>query len=147
VISIKRISRIVALIAVLAFVVLAVKGLSLVITQTAPATSPPLVTTTCNTLTLSQPITPNGSSGTEVMTCGTNAAFTVALGTVTPSFNLVNSGYSNLGIVVHNQPCSGATTITSGTAVTFNQGNSYDYCGDYTNVQGGLSTLVITWSQ
>lgn len=122
------------------------------LTHNVPSTSDQVVTSTCSTLTLSTPVTQPGTSGVELMTCGSGAAFSALSGTSTPTFTLT-TGYSSLRYLPNNSnslaDCGGGsgTVLTSGTAVSFTAG-SYDYCAIYGPApSGGLQSFTISWNQ
>ncbi len=119
----------------------------------------------CATLSLTGSPTIQGQSGSLLGTCNTNPAFTVTGSsggfTVTPTFSLTGTGYSDLNIYPSTTTpgtpgvgtsCSsvvGVTLIplTSGTGVVFSGGTSFSYCADYASVPAaGLAAFSVTWN-
>lgn len=96
-----------------------------------------------------------GSSGYIRFTCGSQgAAFRVDIsGSATPTFSLPTE-YTRLRIIGRTgfESCDNpGQTLTSGTAVSFDQGssigNQFDYCADFVSAPStGLPAFSITWT-
>lgn len=111
----------------------------------------PVLTTTCQTLTLTPDTVVAGSSGVILATCGALPAFTVSsAGFATPTFTLP-AGYTGLGLILHLlEFCGPGGPIASGTPFSFHAavGAGVDYCATFTNPPaGGLATFQVTWTQ
>lgn len=111
-----------------------------------------VLTTTCQTLTLTPDTVVSGSSGAIVANCGASPAFTInSAGQATPTFTLP-TGYTALGIFISGGGCPGtAVAITSGAPFVFTSGSvslNVDYCAPFTSApSGGLATFAVTWTQ
>jgi len=114
--------------------------------------SPPVIVTTCSTLTATPDAIITGSSGSIILTCGTGPAFTVTLpGQATPTFPPLQAGVS-LNIQFHPaSPGCGGGFMSSGTPITFGTasvGRGYDYCETFDAAPpSGIPATTVTWSQ
>lgn len=122
-------------------------------THTFPAvpTVTAVLTTTCQTLTLTPDTVVSGSSGAILAKCGASSAFTVnSAGQATPTFTLPMGYTALLLIFPSGGPCpGGGPQITSGAPFTFSSvGSNIDYCAPFTNAPAaGLATFQVTWTQ
>jgi hypothetical protein len=152
---------------------------TVLLTQSFPTvTIPPSVTitgdTACGTGNLLPQQTPTANSGTIEFDCGStsgaqvsslyafsvSAAAGVTSGTLTPTFTIpitstaTPAPTASVGIVTTGEGnCGTATTITSGTAVTFGTGGlplgDYNYCLTYSGFDGpggSIGTFSVSWS-
>ena len=137
---------------ILIFTIPLAVALTTTIVHTVPPTNTQVISSVCSTLTLSNPITIPTGSGIELLTCGSNPAFSSTTGSSTPSFSLP-TGYDSLRYLpadsnaLTNCGNGSGSLLTSGAAVSFATG-SWDYCAVYSNAPAlGLSTFTITWAQ
>ena len=90
-----------------------------------------------------------GLSGSIRFTCGSDAAFRVAItGSATPAFTLPTE-YNRFSIMPRLADChtSFDYPLTSGNVVNFGGGGQWDYCAYFSNAPAtGLPGFSITWS-
>src|SRR6266550_6008849 len=144
----KRDTKIAVSMAIILAIAMVVAAVNL-FTHTFPSgTTGADLTTSCSTLTMGTPSAPVGP-GTVRFNCGasTPAFVSDGSGPVTPTFTLgaLYTGLATVSSAAIGTPCSGGTTLTSGTGVTPTAG-SYDYCASYIGA-GTLPRFTLTWSQ
>lgn len=116
--------------------------------------TPAVLTTTCSSMTLSQSVVIEGTTGSIVARCDGGPAFTVATaGTATPSY-VLPAGYLDVAVFTHTGApyCTpgmpGWTRLSPGAPVSFDTATEpFDYCLTYSSPTGDLATFTVTWSQ